>query len=118
MLRFVFTVVVIDFAVFGGTTVTDFDTMLNNYTLSVHAITNVNGDGVLLRNDGKLFNAGKDSFANYVPNIAFSSLNLLTDISTLCSNTKYKKEYELVSEKVTQIEISTSLNDVAVNQVW
>lgn len=109
--------VVIDFAVFGGKTVATFDTMRANYTLSVHGITNINGDGVLLPNNGPTLSAGSKSFAKYVPNIAFSTLTELTDLTPLCLYSKYNVEFDLVSEKVHLIENSTSLTNTAVNQV-
>jgi len=109
--------VVIDFAVFAGTTVATFDTMRTNYTLSVHGITNINGDGVLLPNNGPTLSAGSKSFAKYVPNIAFSQLTELTDLTPLCLYSNYNAEYSLVSEKVHLIENSTSLTNTAVNQV-
>ena len=58
-----------------------------------------------------------DSFGSFLPNTAFSSLDIKTDVSDQCRYNSYSILSNLVGSEVTQILNVLSLADMAAHQV-
>ena len=113
-------VVVVDFATKGDFVVHTFDTaeLLSNYTLFVVAFTNANGDPVELPNDGPSNGYNRTgTILDYIPNIAYSSLTFVEDLSPQCVYSKYEAEVNLAAAQVALISNETDLTSALANYV-
>ena len=98
--------------------ITSIEKMLETYTLSVFTITNKNGDPLLLPNDGPNFSAGNKSFNHYIPNIAFSSLNVVEDLSSDCYHSNYEEVVSLVNDQLVMASNETDFASLIRNQYY
>ena len=107
-----FTVVFVDTATKGNIFVHTFNTSVlqSEYTLFVVAYTNENGDPVQLPNDGS--SNGNDragSILDYIPNIAYGTIELVEDLSPQCTYTNYEAEVKLSEQQIALISNETDL---------
>ena len=116
----IFPVVVVDFATKGDFVVHTFDTaeLLANFTLFVIAYTNENGDPVELKNDGSANGYNRTgTILDYIPNIAYGSLNYVEDISSSCVYSRYEAEVNLTAAQIALISNETDLTLALSNYV-
>jgi len=110
---------VVDIATLAGNYINSFADMRDYNTLYVLSITNADGQPVVLPNDGPVFSNSSLSVNNYLPNIAYSSIELVTDLSSLCSFENFKSQTKLVSDVIDfALENQTTLTDVLKSQVF
>lgn len=112
------TVNVIDISKLAGNFINSFDEMRTNNTLYVLSITNADGQPVDLPNDGPVFSNSSLSMNNYLSNIAYRSIELITDLSALCSFQNFKSQTKLVSDVIDVALNQTTLTDVLKSQVY
>ena len=95
----------------------DDEELLTFGTVSVLALTNANGDPVLLPNDGPTNGAAERSFNAYVPNIAYSSLNFESSLAPLCSSDLYEKHVDLIQNVTDRLLPGETFESVIPRQV-
>jgi hypothetical protein len=104
--------VFVDTATKGDVIVHTFNTseLQSDYTLFVVAYTNENGDPVQLPNDGSSNGDNRTgSILDYIPNIAYGSMELVEDLSPQCTYTNYQAEVELSEQQIALISNETDL---------
>ncbi len=82
----------------------------SEYTLFVLAYTNENGDPVQLPNDGSSNGDNRTgSILDYIPNIAYGSMELVEDLSPQCTYANYQAGVELSEQLIALISNETDL---------
>ena len=102
----------VDTATKGNVFVHTFNTsqLQSEYTLFVVAYTNENGDPVQLPNDGPSNGDNRTgSILDYIPNIAYGTMDLVEDLSPQCTYANYQAEVELSQQQIALISNTTDL---------
>ena len=96
--------------------------LVDRGSLSIIALTNENGDPLMLPNDGKRNQEKRQdsseqpqSFLDYVPNIAYSSLEV--GFFPVCDLEKYETHQKVVQEEILKLLPATTFEDVIPSQV-
>jgi hypothetical protein len=109
-------VVVIDFATKRDFFVHTFDNeelfdLTSGFSLFVIAYTNEFGDPVELPNDGPSNGYNRiGTVLDFIPNIAYGSMNYVENLADQCDYTKYESELRLTEQQIVNIGNETDLN--------
>lgn len=112
----------VDFATFTSYSVHSFDIseLFSNFTVFIIQLTNEFGDPVQLPNDGSSNGYNRsETCLEYFPNIAYSSLKYVKDISSYCSYIKFTSEVDLVNQQIdNMLEDQSFETQVRANVSW